>query len=112
MTALTVAAIVCVAASNGGTTAQDLKTGFLVGATPRWQQLAILIGALTSASVIGATLLLLNNAGTVYSKKEENLPNYHVPSERLATLTQRETRGRRISRQGRDFVPCIESGRG
>ena len=47
LTAMTVAAIVCVAASNGGTTSQDLKTGYLVGATPRLQQIAILIGALT-----------------------------------------------------------------
>jgi uncharacterized oligopeptide transporter (OPT) family protein len=100
LTALTVAAIVCVAASNGGTTAQDLKTGFLVGATPRWQQLAILIGALTSASVIGATLLLLNSAGTVYSKKPENLPNYHVPPALLDTLTKRERPGGEY--QGKD----------
>ena len=46
MTALSVGAIVCIAASNGGTTSQDLKTGFLVGATPRLQQIAILFGAL------------------------------------------------------------------
>ena len=62
---MTVAAVVCVAASNGGTTSQDLKTGYLVGATPRLQQIAILIGALTTPLVIGAMLLLLNNAGTV-----------------------------------------------
>lgn len=79
LTALTIAAVVCVAASNGGTTAQDLKTGYLVGATPRWQQLAILVGALTSALVIGVTLLLLNEAGTVYTTKPEYLPNYTVP---------------------------------
>ena len=42
--ALASAALVCVAASNGGTTSQDLKTGYLVGATPRAQQLAILVG--------------------------------------------------------------------
>ncbi len=48
LTALTVAAVVCIAASNGGTTSQDLKTGYLVGATPRSQQIAILIGALTA----------------------------------------------------------------
>ena len=39
----------CIAASNGGTTSQDLKTGFLVGSTPRKQQIAILVGALASA---------------------------------------------------------------
>ncbi len=78
LTALTVAAVVCIAASNGGTTSQDLKTGYLVGATPRLQQIAILIGALTSAVVIGVTLLLLNEAGTVYSKKPEYLPKARV----------------------------------
>lgn len=83
LTALTVAAVVCVASSNAGTTAQDLKTGFLVGATPSSQQIAILIGALTSAAVIGLTLLLLNDAGTIYTKRAEYLPNikYAHPSE-------------------------------
>jgi uncharacterized oligopeptide transporter (OPT) family protein len=66
VTALSVGAIVCIAASNGGTTSQDLKTGFLLGATPRHQQLAILIGTLASALVIGPILLRLNDASTVY----------------------------------------------
>jgi putative OPT family oligopeptide transporter len=66
VTALSVGAIVCIAASNGGTTSQDLKTGFLVGSTPRHQQTAILIGALASALVLGPILLKLNSASTVY----------------------------------------------
>jgi putative OPT family oligopeptide transporter len=66
VTALSVGAIVCIAASNGGSTSQDLKTGFLVGATPRAQQIAILIGALASALVLGPILLRLNSVGTVY----------------------------------------------
>ncbi len=66
VTALSVGAIVCIAASNGGTTSQDLKTGFLVGATPKYQQLAILFGSLASAIVLGPILLQLNNTGTVY----------------------------------------------
>ncbi len=66
VTALSVGAIVCIAASNGGTTSQDLKTGFLVGSTPRFQQIAILIGAFASALVLGPILLTLNNASTVY----------------------------------------------
>ncbi len=60
--ALTVGAIVCVAAANAGNTSQDLKTGFLVGATPGKQQIALLIGALTSALVIGWTLDFLNKS--------------------------------------------------
>ncbi len=68
LTALTVAAVVCIASSNGGTTSQDLKTGYLVGATPSKQQWAILIGAVTSALVIGLTMLALNRAGVHYTK--------------------------------------------
>jgi putative OPT family oligopeptide transporter len=74
--ALSVAAIVCIAASNGGTTAQDLKTGHLVGATPRLQQFAILLGSLTSALVIGYTFKYLNSASTIYSQL--NLPQGRV----------------------------------
>jgi uncharacterized oligopeptide transporter (OPT) family protein len=66
VTALSVGAIVCIASSNAGTTSQDLKTGYLVGATPRLQQYAILAGALSSALVLGPILLKLNDAGTVY----------------------------------------------
>jgi putative OPT family oligopeptide transporter len=66
VTALSVGGIVCIAASNGGTTSQDLKTGFLVGATPRSQQIAIMVGALASAIALGPILLSLNQAATVY----------------------------------------------
>ena len=69
LSALSIAAVVCVASSNGGTTAQDLKTGFLVGATPRAQQIGILIGAGVSALVIGATLQLFNDVRTVYAAR-------------------------------------------
>lgn len=79
--ALSIAAIVCIACSNGGTVAQCLKTGYLVGATPRNQQISILVGALTSALVIGGTLLLLNDSATVYTKK--NLPTVAVAQDRL-----------------------------
>jgi len=64
--ALSVGGIVCIAASNGGTTSQDLKTGYLVGGTPKYQQIAILIGALLSALILGPILLKLNDAATVY----------------------------------------------
>ncbi len=69
LTALSVAAVVCIASSNGGTTSQDLKTGYLVGATPKFQQYGILIGTLTSAVVIGGTMLALNAGGTHYTTK-------------------------------------------
>ena len=86
--ALSIGGVVCIAASNGGTTSQDLKTGFLLGATPKWQQWAILIGAVTSAVVIGGTLLLFNSVGTVYSQR--NLPEVNV-KDRLPTFTEKMT---------------------
>jgi putative OPT family oligopeptide transporter len=60
--ALSVGAVVCVAICIAGDTSQDLKTGFLVGATPYKQQIGEFIGVITSALVIGGTLYLLNNA--------------------------------------------------
>jgi putative OPT family oligopeptide transporter len=66
VTALSVGGIVCIACSNGGTTSQDLKTGFLVGGTPKLQQISILIGAFASALMMGPILLRLNETATVY----------------------------------------------
>jgi OPT family oligopeptide transporter len=59
--ALVVGSLVCIAAANAGATSQDLKTGFLVGATPKYQQLALFIGVIVSAFVIGFTVLYLDN---------------------------------------------------
>lgn len=84
--ALSIAAVVCIAASNGGTTSQDLKTGYIVGATPKYQQIGLLIGALTSALVIGYSLKLLNDASTVYSKK---VPEYVIQD--LSQLKEKQT---------------------
>jgi uncharacterized oligopeptide transporter (OPT) family protein len=47
--ALCVGAVVCIAAANAGGTSQDLKTGYIVGATPIYQQIGLIIGVLTSA---------------------------------------------------------------
>ena len=58
--AITIGGVVCVAAANAGATSQDLKTGFLVGATPYRQQIALMIGVMVSVFVIGATLMLMN----------------------------------------------------
>jgi hypothetical protein len=80
--------------SPGGTTAQDLKTGFLVGATPKSQQIGILIGALTSAIVIGATVKLVNDAGTHYTKNKDYLPAYVVPPGEIKKLTDTQRVGR------------------
>src|SRR5262249_50701047 len=57
---LVVGGIVCIAAANGGATSQDLKTGYIVGATPRYQQISLFIGAVVSSIVIGLTVRLLD----------------------------------------------------
>ncbi len=59
--ALVVGSMICIAAANAGATSQDLKTGYLVGATPRNQQLALFIGAIVSSIVIGATIQILDH---------------------------------------------------
>ena len=58
--ALVVGGMVCIAASNAGGTSQDLKTGYLVGATPRYQQLALFIGVIVSALAVGFTIKILD----------------------------------------------------
>jgi putative OPT family oligopeptide transporter len=65
--AICVGAIVCIASANAGATSQDLKTGYIVGATPMYQQIGLIIGVLTSALVIGMTTLYLNNVMTIGS---------------------------------------------
>jgi len=57
---LVIGGMICIAAANAGNTSQDLKTGFLVGATPRYQQIALFIGVIVSSLVIGATVKLLD----------------------------------------------------
>jgi len=83
VTALSVGAIVCIASSNAGATSQDLKTGFLLGATPRLQQVAILAGALASAVALGPILLKLNDAATVYVPVAEVAPGLRTDAATL-----------------------------
>ncbi|MBK9338721.1 MAG: oligopeptide transporter, OPT family [Lewinellaceae bacterium] len=58
--ALVVGSMICIAAANAGATSQDLKTGYIVGATPRYQQLALFIGVVASSLVIGFTVQYLD----------------------------------------------------
>jgi putative OPT family oligopeptide transporter len=82
--ALSIGAIVCIAASNAGTTSQDLKTGFLVGGTPSRMQWGLMIGVTTSALVIAWTMTFLNDS---YS----NLLPRNFPSYRAQANSNQET---------------------
>ncbi len=99
VTALSIGGIVCIAASNGGTTSQDLKTGFLVGSTPKYQQIAILVGALMSALVLGPILLQLNQSGTVYVPIA-NTKEFTFPAGFHFTPEQYEQSGGQPKREG------------
>lgn len=75
--ALVVGSIVCIAVANAGSTSQDLKTGFLVGATPVKQQIGLIIGVLVSVVAVGFTLLLLEKTigiGTITPAHPDPLP--------------------------------------
>lgn len=58
--ALVVGGMICIAAANAGATSQDLKTGYILGATPRAQQIALFIGAIVSSIAIGFTIKILD----------------------------------------------------
>lgn len=58
--ALVVGGMICIAAANAGATSQDLKTGYIVGATPRFQQIALFIGAIVSSIAIGLVVKILD----------------------------------------------------
>src|SRR5699024_4649188 len=62
VTAIIIGSVVCIAAAIAGDTSQDLKTGYIVGATPKWQQIAKLYGVLITSIIIGFILVLLDNA--------------------------------------------------
>ena len=115
LTALSIAAVVCIASSNGGTTSQDLKTGFLVGATPKAQQWAIVVGAVTSALVIGLTMLALNAAGTHYTNR--NLPTVQfnvpadAPTQKVGRPHQDDQKEYRVAFARRDEYPNTPPGR-
>ncbi len=95
--ALTTAAIVGMAASNGGTTAQDLKTAYLVGATPSRQQIAILVGVVTSALCVGPVLAAVNRGATA------TVPEVH-PGVRVTHLSDE-----RVLQREFPFQPAPET---
>ncbi len=92
--AITIGGVVCIAASNSGDTSQDLKTGYIVGSTPRLQQIALMIGVVVSTIVIGFTLNLMNtglqefvgasqpwNLNTAHPGVSLQTDNSHLPSQ-------------------------------
>jgi uncharacterized oligopeptide transporter (OPT) family protein len=96
--ALSIGGVVCVAASTAGATSQDLKTGFLVGATPRYQQIGLLIGVTASALLVGGIIQFLNDAKTTIVPKQ-------YPGVQVSTIEQ----GNRYALAGGRLVPATEA---
>jgi uncharacterized oligopeptide transporter (OPT) family protein len=78
--ALTIGGVVCIAAAIAGATSQDLKTGYLVGATPVWQQFGLLIGVTVSTIAVGGTLTLMDRGLQKYNPMEIPLNMASLPS--------------------------------
>jgi uncharacterized oligopeptide transporter (OPT) family protein len=95
--AIVIGAVICITISNAGTCSQDLKTGYMVGATPIRQQGALLIGVVSSVLAVGWTAYLLNEAETVETRLEQ--PFAVAP----ATL---EARGTEMAARG-DAAPYV-----
>jgi putative OPT family oligopeptide transporter len=88
--ALSIGSVVCIAASNAGTTSQDLKTSFIVGGTPWRQQLAIIVGVVTSVVVIGWTLQFLNRNYTRVQQAQYDLRLQAATGKSMLGLDGRE----------------------
>jgi putative OPT family oligopeptide transporter len=78
--AISIGGVVCIAAANAGNTSQDLKTGFLVGATPRNQQYALLVGVLASVLAVGFTLIGMNRGLEEFRTAPRPVDVNHLPS--------------------------------
>jgi uncharacterized oligopeptide transporter (OPT) family protein len=89
--ALSIGAVVCICASNAGNVAQSLKSGYLLGCTPRKQEYGYILGAMTSVLVVGFTVLAVNQA---YTHSEILTPDLHMPS--TARFIQTEMRGQEL----------------
>jgi putative OPT family oligopeptide transporter len=77
--ALTIGGVVAIAAANAGATSQDLKTGYLVGATPRYQQLGLVVGVFAASIAIGGTLILMNKGLEKYEPRQIALNINQLP---------------------------------
>jgi uncharacterized oligopeptide transporter (OPT) family protein len=100
--AISIAGVIAVSAALAGTTSQDLKTGFLVGATPKRQQISIIVGAMTSALAIGWTIALLNTTYT--NVVPERHPGVALQAAAPGAADRSVTSlGERMRHEGRDW---------
>jgi putative OPT family oligopeptide transporter len=94
---LAIGGVVCIASSNAGDTSQDLKTGYLLGATPKAQQIALLIGVTISTFAVGYTLTGMNKGLEEFRPMTKQVDINHLP----AGVTVEETNGQRAFERDR-----------
>jgi uncharacterized oligopeptide transporter (OPT) family protein len=113
--AITIGGVVCIASANAGNTSQDLKTGFLVGATPSKQQMALAIGVLISVFAIGGTLIGMDKAMEQY--REANIPvdinklpeSVSVSNQKFEHTSVKLADGRDVPTQGMILLNALNS---
>src|SRR6202140_4864608 len=103
--ALMIGGVVCIAAAIAGATSQDLKTGYLVGATPFWQQMGLLVGVTMSTVAIGATLNLMNKGLERYLPTQIHVSIESLPS---GVKVERDT----FTYQGKNYALLNSLGSG
>jgi putative OPT family oligopeptide transporter len=108
---LAVGGVVCIAASNAGDTSQDLKTGYLIGATPRAQQIALMIGVTLSTVVVGYVLIGMNKYLEEFRPLVKQVDINHLPSGvsveeptfDRASFSYKDAQGQKVTAQGSSY---------
>lgn len=93
--ALSIGAVVCVAAANAGATSQDLKTGYIVGSTPRNQQISLMVGVLASVAIVGYSMTWINQKYTVV--KSLSIPSFDMAGRSI-------NQNRVIDHEGKKYI--------
>jgi putative OPT family oligopeptide transporter len=107
--AITIGGTVCIAAANAGDTSQDLKTGFLIGATPWKQQIAVMVGVMVSVFSIGITLNAMNKGLEQFTPMKAPIAfNLNAPIEGVQIQQQHFNRQRFLLTQSDNSTKFIE----
>ena len=109
--ALAIGGVVCIASSNAGDTSQDLKTGFLLGSTPRAQQIALLIGVTVSTFAVGSVLRFMNDNIEEFHPMTKQVDINHLPagvsveeqSFDRDSFRYHDAQGKEVTLPGREF---------
>src|ERR1700741_4617305 len=109
--AITIGGIVCIASSNAGDTSQDLKTGFLIGATPWKQQVAVMVGVVVSVFSIGITLNAMNKGLEEFTPMKQPIAlNLSAPLDGVQIQQQHFSRQRFLLTKPDKSTEFVEGG--